>query len=47
MGEEEARGMAEMWVDIRVLVEDQKHWHPDKKVHKYWDDAKNKSGKVS
>ena len=39
--------MAEMSVDIRVLVEDQKHWHPDKRVHKYWDDAKNKSGRVS
>ena len=41
------RGMAQMRVDIRVLVEDQKHWHPDKRVLKYWLDAKNKSGKVS
>ena len=41
------KGMAEMRVDIRVLVEDQKHWHPDKRVHKYWEDVKNKSGKVS
>ena len=24
------KGMAEMRFDIRVLVEDQKHWHPDK-----------------
>ena len=26
------RGMAEMRVDIRVLVEDQMCWHPDKKL---------------
>ena len=41
------KGMAEMRVDIRVLVEDQKYWRPDKRVNKYWDDAMNKSGKVS
>ena len=47
LGEEKAQGMAEMRVDIRILVEDQKHWHPDNRVNKYWDDAMNKSGKVS
>ena len=36
-----------MRVGIRVLVADQKHWHPDKRVHKYWLDVRNKSGKVS
>ena len=39
------KGMAEMRFDIRVLVEDQKHWHPDNRVNKYWDDAMNKSVK--
>ena len=42
-----SRSMAHMRVGIRVLVADQKHWHPDKRVHKYWLDVRNKSGKVS
>ena len=41
------RGMAEMRVDMRVLIEDQKHWHPDKRLNNYWLDMNNKSGRVS
>ena len=30
------RGMAQMRVDVKVLVEDQKFWHPNKWLQNYW-----------
>ena len=39
------RNMAEMRVDIRVLVEDQMYWHPDKKLNVHWPNASSKPGK--
>ena len=41
------KGMAQMRVDIRVLVEDQKYWHPNKRLDNYWPGADSKPGRVS
>ena len=41
------RGMAKMRVDVRVLVEDQKYWHPNKRLDNYWLGADCKPGSVN
>ena len=41
------RGMAQMRVDVKVLVEDQKFWHPNKGLENYWVGNDCKPGKVS
>ena len=35
-----------MRVDIKVLVEDQKYWHPNKRLDNYWIGDDCKPGKV-
>ena len=39
--------MAEMRVDVRVLMEDQKYWHLNKKLMNQWPNANDKPGKAS
>ena len=41
------RGMAHMRVDIKVLVENHKYWHPNKRLDNYWLGADSKPGRVS
>ena len=41
------RGMAQMRVDVKVLVEDQKFWHPNKRLENYWIGDDCKPGKVN
>ena len=41
------RGMAQLRVDVKVLVEDQKFWHPNKGLGNYWIGSDCKPGKVS
>ena len=40
------RGMAEMRVNIRVLEEDQKFWHPNKSLGDHWPNASNRTGRI-
>ena len=39
-------GMAQMRVDVKVLVEDQKYWDPNKRLDNYWLGADSKPGIV-
>ena len=41
------RGMAHMRVDIKVLVENYRYWHPNKRLDNYWLGADSKPGRVS
>ena len=41
------RGMAKMRVDIKVLVENQRYWQPNKMLDNYWLGADSKPGRVS
>ena len=41
------RGMAVMRVNVRVLVEDQKYWHPNKKLINHWPHVNSKPGGVN
>ena len=41
------RGMAHMRVDIKVLVENQRYWQPNKMLDNYWLGADSKPGRVS
>ena len=39
------RGMAQMRVDVKVLIKDQKFWHPNKGLENYWVGSDCKPGK--
>ena len=39
--------MAQMRVSVKVLIEDQKFWHPNKGLENYWVGSDCKPGKVS
>ena len=41
------RGMAQMRVDVKVLVEDQKFWHPNKRLDNFWLGADCKPGSIN
>ena len=41
------RSRAQMQVNVKVLVEDQNFWHPNKGLGNYWIGSECKPGKVS